>query len=88
MAVSERIDAKKERKGPDEALEIAGAANRVIIARGKKILDYDMKKDPPTEADLLKGMIGPSGNLRAPTIVTGKTVLVGFHPEAYEEIFG
>ena len=37
---------------------------------------------------LVKGIIGPSGNLRAPTIVVGKTMLVGFHPEAYEEVFG
>jgi arsenate reductase-like glutaredoxin family protein len=33
-------------------------------------------------------MLGPTGNLRAPTLVVGKTVLVGFNDEAYTEIFG
>jgi len=47
-----------------------------------------MKKDAPADEELVKGIIGPSGNLRAPTIVVGKTMLVGFHPEAYEEVFG
>lgn len=64
------------------------SASRILVARGKKLLDFDMKKDPPAEDDLLKVAIGPSGKLRAPTLIKGKTVLVGFHEEAYEEIFG
>ena len=58
------------------------------MARGKKLLDYDMKKDAPGDDELTKGIIGPSGNLRAPTIVVGKTMMVGYHEEAYEELFG
>ena len=88
MTITEQVDAKKVRKGPDEALELARGANRVVIAKGKKVLDYDMKKEAPEDDDLIKGLIGPSGNLRAPTFVVGKTLLVGFHPEAYEEVFG
>ena len=42
-----------------------------------------MKSDPPSQADLLKHMLGPTGNLRAPTIRVGKTVLVGFDEETY-----
>ncbi len=33
-------------------------------------------------------MLGPTGNLRAPTIVRGKTVLVGFNEEAFSGVFG
>jgi len=33
-------------------------------------------------------MLGPTGNLRAPTIRKGKTVVVGFNEEVFEEIFG
>ena len=33
-------------------------------------------------------MLGPTGNLRAPTIRSGKTVLVGFNEEAFEDFFG
>ena len=42
-----------------------------------------MKSDPPGQAELLKHMLGPTGNLRAPTIRVGKTVLVGFDEETY-----
>jgi arsenate reductase-like glutaredoxin family protein len=76
------------RKGPEEALALAHGASRVLVAKGKKLISYDMKKDAPADEELVKGIIGPSGNLRAPTIVVGKTMLVGFHPEAYEEVFG
>ena len=38
--------------------------------------------------DLVDAMLGPTGNLRAPCLVAGKTVLVGFNDEAYGAIFG
>ena len=66
---------------------LEGAA-RIVVAKGKKVLDFSMKKDPPTEAELFKAIIGPSGNLRAPAIRTGKTWHVGFHEEAYGKHFG
>jgi arsenate reductase-like glutaredoxin family protein len=62
---------------------LAGAASRVIVARGTKVVTFDMKKDAPTDATLLKHLLGPTGNLRAPTIRRGKTLLVGFHDETY-----
>jgi hypothetical protein len=43
----------------------------------------DLARDAPADADLAKLVIGPSGNLRAPTIRRGNVLLVGFHPEAY-----
>ena len=54
------------------------------MAKGKKVLEWDLKKEPPTSEELLKHVIGRSGNLRAPTAVRGKTVLVGFNDEVYE----
>jgi len=33
-------------------------------------------------------MLGPSGNLRAPTIRRGKTLLVGFNEDLYGSVFG
>ena len=47
-----------------------------------------MKKDPPGEEELLKHILGPTGNLRAPTIRKGKTVLVGFNEDLYADVFG
>lgn len=42
-----------------------------------------MKRDPPDETTLLKAMLGPTGNLRAPTLRIGRTLLVGFNEDAY-----
>jgi len=37
--------------------------------------------------EILKDVIGPSGNLRAPTWRIGNEFIVGFNPELYEEVF-
>ena len=52
------------------------------------MVDIDLKKSPPSDEELAKLVIGPTGNLRAPTLIQGKTIVVGFHPEAYEQLFG
>ena len=56
--------------------------------RGKKVTTFDLKKDKPAQDDMLAVMLGTTGNLRAPTVVRGKTVLVGFNQEIYDEILG
>ena len=79
-------DAKKERIGEKEALALAREASEILVAKGKKTVRVDMKKDAPSDEDLLKLLLGPSGNLRAPTLRKGKTLLVGFDPEAYSRV--
>lgn len=78
-------DAGKQRKGPEEALALARSAARVVTARGKKVIVFDMKKDPPDDETLLAHLLGPTGNLRAPTLRRGKTLLVGFSEELFEQ---
>lgn len=78
-------DASKQKQGPKEALALARAASKVVAARGKKIVTFDMKKNPPDDDMLLAHLLGPSGNLRAPTVRKGKTLLVGFSEDAYKE---
>lgn len=67
---------------------MAKAASTIHVARGKKIVIFDMKKDRPGKDELLRLILGPTGNLRAPTIRKGKTVLVGFNEEMYAGVFG
>jgi arsenate reductase-like glutaredoxin family protein len=74
--------------GPGEALRLARSAHRVVIAKGKKVVTFDMKKSPPDDATLLKHLLGPTGNLRAPTLRKGTTLLVGFPEEEYRKLFG
>ncbi|MBI3246204.1 MAG: hypothetical protein HYZ50_06830 [Deltaproteobacteria bacterium] len=49
---------------------------------------YHLAKDKPTREELLAIMIGPSGNLRAPTLRKGKKLLIGFELGAYSEVLG
>ena len=78
--------AGKERRGRDEALALAKAADRVVVARGKKVVSFDMKKQPPDDDTLAAHLLGPTGNLRAPTLRKGKTLLVGFGEVAYRRV--
>jgi hypothetical protein len=60
----------------------------VVVGKGKKVVTFDMRKDPPDDETLLAHLLGPTGNLRAPTLRKGTTLLVGFSPEAYEQVLG
>ncbi len=66
--------------------ELAAKASKVIVCKGKKVREFRPASDPQEE--IVAAMLGPTGNLRAPTIRTGKTVLVGFGGEPYETVFG
>jgi arsenate reductase-like glutaredoxin family protein len=84
--VIDHADATKARCSRKDALELAKAANEVVVAKGKKVVTFDMRSDTPDNATLLKHLLGPTGNLRAPTLRVGKTLLVGFNEEAYEQV--
>ena len=82
------VDATKKRYGRDEALALAKTADVVIAAKGKKIVTFDMKDDPPDDDTLAAHLLGPTGNLKAPAIRRGKMLIVGFGEEAYRQVFG
>jgi hypothetical protein len=86
VTVQETADAGKQRRGRAEALALARQASRVVVARGNKVVTFDMVNDPPDEDTLLAHLLGPTGNLRAPTLRVGDTLLVGFHPDAYRTV--
>ena len=52
---------------------------------GKKISEFDIKGKP--DDDAVAAMLGPTGNLRAPTIRVGKTLLVGYNDDVFTEAF-
>ena len=62
------------------------SASLIITGKGKKRQVWNPTSD--VKADILKDVIGPSGNLRAPTWRIGNEFIVGFNPELYEEVFG
>jgi arsenate reductase-like glutaredoxin family protein len=79
-------DANKDKQGAREALALAKNASKIVVARGKNIVAFDMKKDHPDDQTLLAHLLGPTGNLRAPTVRVGTTLMVGFNDEAYDNL--
>ena len=82
IVIEETIDANV-RLGKARALELAGESAVIVVSKGANVVEFDMQHDPPDQATLLSHMLGPTGNLRAPTVQIGKTLLVGFHPDVY-----
>jgi arsenate reductase-like glutaredoxin family protein len=74
------------KQGRAEAIALAKTVSRLVVAKGKKIVDVDLKKERPSDDELAALMLGPTGNLRAPTVRKGKTLYVGFSEEAYREL--
>ena len=70
--------------GADDARRLAAAARTVIVAKGKRVERYTPGARPAPE--LVAAMLGPTGNLRAPTLVVGKTVVVGFDDASYADV--
>lgn len=87
MTTKEVVDAKKQRYGAAEALELLSGMNELIVAKGKKVTHVSLKKDRPDDDTLTSMLLGPTGNLRAPTMKVGKKILVGFNDEMYTDAF-
>ncbi|MSV28916.1 MAG: hypothetical protein EXQ52_09255 [Bryobacterales bacterium] len=87
IAVGVQVDAKKQRLGPEGALELLKGADEVYIAKGKKVLRFALEGAPNLE-EIAQLMLGPSGNLRAPTVRIGRKLIVGFDPDTYGKLAG
>ena len=87
-SVAAILDAKKVKMGPADALALARKVDTVVAARGKKVVTISVKDDRPDDETLLTHLIGPSGNLRAPAAVVGRTLVVGFNEDVYRRELG
>lgn len=54
--------------------------------KGKKVREFDVTSGVTDDA--VGAMLGPTGNLRAPTIRSGTSLLVGFNEEIFKGRFG
>jgi len=79
----ETVNCKKEPIDAGELRDRLNEVSRVIVTRGKKILELDPKSD--TE-EILSTAIGRSGNLRAPSMRQGKLLIVGYNDEVYNHL--
>jgi hypothetical protein len=82
VEVRELVPASRK-LGAAAARELARAARRVIVAKGKAVRAFE--PGGAASKDLVEAMLGPTGNLRAPTIRVGTTVVVGFDEATYQD---
>ena len=77
IKIGEQVTANKAKYSRKEALALAGRVKRLIAAKGTKLNELDIRKKPASK-EILELMLGPTGNLRAPTMRVGDTLYVGF----------
>ena len=80
-AVRETVDAKKQRIAAKELAGLFAGAKRVLVCKGAKVTELDLA-DPAS----LELVLGPTGNLRAPTARMGKTWVVGFGEATWKQL--
>jgi arsenate reductase-like glutaredoxin family protein len=86
--IQESVDAAKIKYDNDQALALLTGMDKMVAMKGKKVVTFDLKKEKPDDETILAHLIGPTGNLRAPTAKVGKTLLVGFSEEVYKQFVG
>ena len=83
IEANETVDARKIRIDSDRAWAMLKAARSVTVAKGKKFQTLTPQSDG--QEAILQLVMGPSGNLRAPTYRVGDEYLVGFNAELYAD---
>jgi len=81
-----QVDAKKTTLKEAEALALVREVDEIYASKGKQGVHLDLRKEKPDKAALLGLLLGPTGNLRAPTLRKGRTLLVGFDEASYAAV--
>ncbi len=77
------IDARKTKIDEAQAWELLQDATSIAVAKGKKVQRFEAVA--AEKEAVLKNVMGPSGNLRAPTYRVGKDFVVGFNADLYTD---
>lgn len=86
VAVATQTDAKKATIKGAAALAVLKDVDEIYAAKGKQVVHVDLKRGKPSRAELLGVLLGPTGNLRAPTLRKGRTLIVGFDEATYQRL--
>ena len=80
------MDAKRSPIKGNRAFALLKDVDEVYATRGRRVMHLDLRKGMPDRATLAQLLLGPTGNLRAPTLRKGRTLLVGFDETIYKEV--
>lgn len=83
IRIAAEVDCKKSPLDASALLDLLSNLESVVVTKGKKVLQLSAQTD---QNEILAVAIGRSGNLRAPSLRNGKTLLVGYVDEAYSEL--
>jgi len=86
--VAVEVNARKAPIGGEAIWPIVAQATTVLVASGNKIIE--LRPATATQEEkrekILLLVTGRSGTLRAPTLLVGKTLYVGFSEELYRRL--
>lgn len=85
ITIAEKTPASKKLQESDSRA-LLKSASKLIALKGKKVSEFSIAKSVSKEA--VAAMLGPTGNMRAPTLKVGKTLIVGFNQEIFQREFG
>jgi arsenate reductase-like glutaredoxin family protein len=85
IKIADRTPASKKLQESDSRL-LLESASKLIALKGKKVNEFSLTKGVSEEA--VAATLGPTGNMRAPTIRAGKKLIVGFNEEIFQREFG
>ncbi len=65
-------------------MSVLDGVTDLFVAKGKKVMHFDLAAEPLDDEALLGLLLGRSGKLRAPSIRTGTRLLVGYSRDLFE----
>ncbi len=71
----------------NDILELVSQVKEIYSVKGKKVNYLNLSKEEANQETILSLLLGPTGNLRAPTLRIGSTLVVGFQQDIYNQIF-
>lgn len=84
ITIEETVSANQKLQANDAKL-LLGSASKLVAMKGKKVSEFNVLDK--VNNDSVNAMLGPTGNLRAPTIRVGSTYLVGYNEEIFSAEF-
>lgn len=81
VTIVEDRPSRKQPLNDAEAIKLLSNVSEVTIAKGRKATTF------PAAEVTVDQMKGPTGNFRAPMLVSGKRMLVGFSADTLQEWF-
>jgi len=78
------VNAKNQTLSGDDAWELVANADKVYVASGKNIIEFD--PSTVSKEEILKKIIGRTGNLRAPALKRGNDYFIGFNTDLYDRL--